>query len=134
MTYPDSSCADGNKRIISVTHFLPYYAIATNEDEEIVWKLEKRKGHSAMYAGIRSLKKSETKDSTISIVAGCIGNYIDSNNEEQDSFLLSEKNKNSLREILWLNDRMIPVFMDETTAANHYEGYCKQGTFIITSI
>ncbi|OMJ09246.1 hypothetical protein AYI70_g11021 [Smittium culicis] len=134
MTNPDSSCTDGNKRIISVTHFLPYYATATNDDEEIVWKLEKRKGHSAMYAGIRSIKKLEAKDSTISIVVGCIGNYIDLNNEEQDSFLLSEKNKNSLREILWLNGRMIPVFMDEYTAANHYDGYCKQGILIITSI
>ncbi|KAK3814090.1 MAG: glycosyltransferase family 20-domain-containing protein [Benniella sp.] len=82
--------------------------------------LEPRRGHSAMYSGIKSLEKDlET------IQIGWVGELAD-----QDGYVvpykhLSEKHKQSLKDRLWEKEKVVPIFLEDSRAAGHYEGYCK---------
>lgn len=84
--------------------------------------LETRHGHSAMYSGIKSLEKDlET------IQIGWVGELSD-----QDGYVfpyknLSEKHEQNLRDKLWNKEKVVPIFLEESRAAGHYEGYCKSG-------
>ncbi|KAI8605114.1 glycosyltransferase family 20-domain-containing protein, partial [Dissophora ornata] len=95
-------------------------AASTNPSENGGCLLEQRRGHSAMYSGIKSLEKDlET------IQIGWVGELAD-----QDGFLvpsknLSETHKQNVREKLWAKEKVVPIFLDDNRAAGHYEGYCK---------
>ncbi|PVU86865.1 hypothetical protein BB559_006236 [Furculomyces boomerangus] len=118
-------------RVLAVSHYLPVYAIAETETHPIKWKLVGRRGHTVLYSGIRSLSKN--KENIIgfgpdydNVVVGLVGNYCGVDKEEHDTFKLPESSKLSLMEALWKYGNMVPVIVDEKTAHDHYEGYCKQ--------
>ncbi|KAJ2496894.1 hypothetical protein GGH96_005501 [Coemansia sp. RSA 1972] len=111
-------------RIIAASHFLPF-SIAVSEEtptEPYQWKVSRRSGHTAMYAGIRSLSDNPNADCTH---VGWIGNYKDLKGEEHSCDDLSHESRTNICKELEKHDA-VPVFVDETTANGHYEGYSKQ--------
>lgn len=85
-------------------------------------KLEGRRGHSALYSGIMSLRKDlET------IQIGWVGELADQDGYIVPSKSLNESHKQAMREKLWTKDKVVPIFLDDSRAAGHYEGYCKSG-------
>ncbi|KAJ2722429.1 hypothetical protein GGI07_003327 [Coemansia sp. Benny D115] len=111
------------KRIIAATHFLPFRVSVSKEtpSEPYKWEVSRRGGHTAMYAGIRSLSESANSDC---IVLGWIGNYKDLKGEEHSCSSLSEESQDNIRKALQVH-KAVPVFIDEETANGHYEGYSK---------
>ncbi|KAF9182961.1 threalose-6-phosphate phosphatase [Haplosporangium sp. Z 767] len=82
--------------------------------------LEPRRGHSAMYSGIMSLNKDlET------IQIGWVGELADQDGYIVPSKSLTEKHKQSLKNKLWQQAKVVPIFLEDSRAAGHYEGYCK---------
>ncbi|KAF9198551.1 threalose-6-phosphate phosphatase [Haplosporangium sp. Z 27] len=83
--------------------------------------LHPRRGHSALYSGVRTLEKAYE---TIQI--GWVGEIAD-----QDGYIvpcknLTEKHKSNIKEKLWQKDKVVPIFLDDDKATGHYEGYCKR--------
>ncbi|ORX75469.1 hypothetical protein K493DRAFT_321698 [Basidiobolus meristosporus CBS 931.73] len=123
-------------RIITLTHFLPHACCFEGQvqkeskhgDEKVLstsppetkWKIAPRRGHSAMYAGLRSLEETEE-----CIHVGCVGDIKDVNGDILDSNFLSPNHQQTLKKFLWESEKLLPVFLDEKEAAGHYEGYCK---------
>ncbi|KAG0292977.1 threalose-6-phosphate phosphatase [Dissophora globulifera] len=82
--------------------------------------LDQRRGHSAMYSGIKSLEKDlET------IQIGWVGELADQDGYVVPAKNLTEKHKRNLRDKLWAKEKVVPIFLDDNRAAGHYEGYCK---------
>ncbi|KAG0052579.1 threalose-6-phosphate phosphatase [Gryganskiella cystojenkinii] len=82
--------------------------------------LEQRRGHSAMYSGIMSLRKDlET------IQIGWVGELADQDGFVVPSKNLTETHKTQLKDKLWEKEKVVPIFLDDSRAAGHYEGYCK---------
>ncbi|KAF9136766.1 threalose-6-phosphate phosphatase, partial [Mortierella sp. GBA39] len=82
--------------------------------------LEGRRGHSALYSGIMSLRKDlET------IQIGWVGELADQDGYIVPSKNLNESHKRAMKEKLWAKDKVVPIFLDDSRAAGHYEGYCK---------
>ncbi|KAG0208753.1 threalose-6-phosphate phosphatase [Mortierella sp. GBA30] len=91
---------------------------SSNEDSDCI--LEPRRGHSAMYSGIMSLMKDlET------IQIGWVGELADQDGYVVPSKNLTEGHKQSLNDKLWQRERVVPIFLEDSRAAGHYEGYCK---------
>ncbi|KAJ2785426.1 hypothetical protein H4R18_000509 [Coemansia javaensis] len=111
-------------RIIAATHFLPFTIAVAAETpvEPYQWTVMGRRGHTAMYAGIRSL--NEMPNATCTQV-GWIGNYTDPAGEQRPCDSLSEKSRANIRSALSKHNA-VPVFVDEAVAHGHYEGYSKQ--------
>lgn len=84
--------------------------------------LEQRRGHSAMYSGIISL----SQDWKI-IQIGWVGELADQDGYVVPSKNLSESHRQALKEKLWQQEKVVPIFLDDNRAAGHYEGYCKGG-------
>ena len=89
-----------------------------------IWHLSNRRGHSAMYAALDSLKKDYR-----TLYIGGTGSIMsnDSKKTTVPTTSLSPEEKYSLKHLL--NDKydMLPVFMDDKLSFGHYEGYSKQG-------
>ncbi|KAF9316164.1 threalose-6-phosphate phosphatase [Podila horticola] len=82
--------------------------------------LEQRRGHSALYSGITSVSKDlET------IQIGWVGEIADQDGYVVPSKNLSESHKQSLKGKLWEQEKVVPIFLEDSRAAGHYEGYCK---------
>ncbi|KAF9289759.1 threalose-6-phosphate phosphatase [Mortierella alpina] len=82
--------------------------------------LEPRRGHSAMYSGIMSLRKDlET------VQIGWVGELADQDGYVVPSKNLTDTHKQSLKDKLWQRERVVPIFLEDSRAAGHYEGYCK---------
>ncbi|KAI9485265.1 MAG: glycosyltransferase family 20-domain-containing protein [Benjaminiella poitrasii] len=119
-------------RIIQVTHQIAYEINREfKPDDQSFWSFNIRHGHSAMYAGIHSLK-----DEWEIISIGWSGkiherivNVADSaenvNMCEMDPSLLSEKDKEKIKKQLRQDHQCIPLFLDNGSIAGHYYGYCK---------
>lgn len=91
-----------------------------HEDGDCI--LEGRRGHSALYSGIMSLRKDlET------IQIGWVGELADQDGYIVPSKNLNESHKQAMKEKLWAKDKVVPIFLDDSRAAGHYEGYCKSG-------
>lgn len=106
-------------RIINVTHMLPYEIAKPAKGD---FKLTPRRGHGAMYSGIESL----SKDWQCVHIGGTGPIHYD----EEQSFNLDEALRPALKEQLdQLPRAMVPVFLDDENATNHYEGYCKTGQY-----
>ncbi|KAF9188721.1 threalose-6-phosphate phosphatase [Haplosporangium sp. Z 767] len=82
--------------------------------------LEQRRGHSALYSGIMSIRKDME---TIQI--GWVGELADQDGYVVPSKNLTESHKRALKEKLWNKEKVVPLFLDDSRAAGHYEGYCK---------
>lgn len=86
--------------------------------------LEQRRGHSALYSGITSVSEDlET------IQIGWVGEIADQDGYVVPSKNLSESHKQSLKDKLWEQEKVVPIFLEDSRAAGHYEGYCKGGAF-----
>ncbi|KAJ1998591.1 hypothetical protein GGI04_004934, partial [Coemansia thaxteri] len=111
-------------RIIAASHFLPF-AVAVSEatpEEPYQWTVSRRSGHTAMYAGIRSLSEHPN---TECIQLGWIGNYRSLDGQEHPCDLLSEESRANIATALEPHCA-VPVFISEDIANGHYEGYSKQ--------
>ncbi|KAI9179323.1 hypothetical protein H9P43_005986 [Blastocladiella emersonii ATCC 22665] len=112
------------------------------------WALAPRRGHSALYAGIQSLahKAAASPDacdaasaptdpaSTASaatgpfhesVYIGTLGPIVDSHGRIVEQYELSAADRAELADLLWREQRCIPVLVDDDTASKHYSGYCK---------
>ncbi|RCI04763.1 threalose-6-phosphate phosphatase, partial [Rhizopus stolonifer] len=86
-----------------------------------IWRLTQRRGHSAMYAAVDSLKKDyET------LYIGSTGSIVTDENDPIDVNDVNEKERESLRDLLLAKYDMIPIFVEDELASGHYEGYSKQ--------
>ncbi|KAJ3265049.1 threalose-6-phosphate phosphatase [Chytriomyces hyalinus] len=98
-------------KLITATHHLPV-ELHLEGDRHV---LHPRKGHSALYSGIKSLKTTENV-----VHVGCLGSLVTENGLEpipntDEMLALFSTTANAFQ----------PVFVDHDTAASHYEGYCK---------
>lgn len=84
--------------------------------------LDPRRGHSAMYSGILSLSKDYK---TVQI--GWVGEIADQDGYVVPSKNLTEEHKQNLKDKLWEKEKVVPIFLEDSRAAGHYEGYCKTG-------
>ncbi|KAJ2162076.1 hypothetical protein GGF46_000951 [Coemansia sp. RSA 552] len=111
-------------RIIAAAHFLPFTITVDKEtpEEPYTWKVSRRSGHTAMYAGIRALGE---RPNTACTQVGWIGNYRDLKGDEHPCEGLSDESRANICNEL-AKHSAVPVFVDEDTANGHYEGYSKQ--------
>ncbi|KAI9099945.1 glycosyltransferase family 20-domain-containing protein [Phlyctochytrium arcticum] len=84
------------------------------------WKLQTRRGHSAIYSGIYALKPAEEL-----VHVGWTGTAYDDESYSLETDTLTEESRQSLSDELWEHKQCVPVFLDEKKSAGHYEGYCK---------
>ncbi|OLY79651.1 hypothetical protein AYI68_g6273 [Smittium mucronatum] len=70
---------------------------------------------------------SPNSPSLTTITIGCLVTYIDVEGQPKPTSSLSELNQTCLRQALWDYGKYVPIFIDETTEKNYYNGYCKQG-------
>ncbi|TPX70054.1 hypothetical protein SpCBS45565_g02009 [Spizellomyces sp. 'palustris'] len=84
------------------------------------WKFQERRGHSAIFAGINSLKDTEKL-----IHIGWTGTTYDDESYPLESNSLTRELRQSLTDELWERKKCVPVILDDKKAAGHYEGYCK---------
>ncbi|CAG8440488.1 10953_t:CDS:10 [Acaulospora colombiana] len=114
---PDGMTA--NRRIINVTHMIPYDPhMKVSETEGLQWSLTTRRGHSALYSGIRSLD-SEWNNYHV----GFIGPVFEGDKQLEPCQLTSEI-KESLEEHL-AKAKIAPVWLEDSEHHGHYEGFCK---------
>ncbi|KAF9576760.1 threalose-6-phosphate phosphatase, partial [Lunasporangiospora selenospora] len=85
-------------------------AEATLENGDCI--LEQRRGHSAMYSGIRSLRQDlET------IQIGWVGELADQDGYVVPFKSLNNEQKQNLRDKLWEKEKVVPIFLDDKRAA-----------------
>ncbi|KAF9332889.1 threalose-6-phosphate phosphatase [Podila minutissima] len=91
--------------------------------------LEQRRGHSALYSGIMSLRNDlET------IQIGWVGELADQDGYVVPSNKLTESHRLAMKEKLWNKEKVVPIFLEDSRAAGHYEGYCKTGKSLSWSL
>ncbi|KAI8973309.1 glycosyltransferase family 20-domain-containing protein [Mycotypha africana] len=87
-----------------------------------IWQLSTRKGHSAMYAAIDSLKKDYQ-----TLYIGSTGAVLTMPDKQfVKAETISDSDKESLRHLLQTKHGMIPIFIEDKLSQGHYEGYSKQ--------
>lgn len=95
----------------------------SNIGETGAWKLKRRRGYSAMNAGIKSLDNHYK-----TLYIGSVGNVVtDHSRGHVPNEQVTQEERDSLRRLLNSEHHMDPIFIDENLAYGHYEGYCKQG-------
>ncbi|KAF9583769.1 threalose-6-phosphate phosphatase [Lunasporangiospora selenospora] len=93
---------------------------ASTDTDPCEFLLEPRRGHSALYSGIKSLCNDlET------IQIGWVGELADQDGYVVPCKNLSESQKRVMKEQLWKKEKVVPIYLDDSRAAGHYEGYCK---------
>ncbi|KAI7894428.1 glycosyltransferase family 20-domain-containing protein [Mucor mucedo] len=88
-----------------------------------IWHLSTRRGHSAMYAALDSLKKDYR-----TLYIGGTGS-ITTNNDKKlpvEVATIDDEERESLRHLLRSRYDMVPIFVDDKLSFGHYEGYSKQ--------
>ncbi|CEG77264.1 hypothetical protein RMATCC62417_12050 [Rhizopus microsporus] len=85
------------------------------------WRLTQRRGHSAMYAAIDSLKKDYQ-----TLYIGGTGSIFTDENDPIEVNDISEEERDSLTSLLLSKYDMLPIFVEDKLASGHYEGYSKQ--------
>ncbi|ORY92359.1 glycosyltransferase family 20-domain-containing protein [Syncephalastrum racemosum] len=116
-----SSNGSGNSLEAPISHLAKRRSTMPTLGETDMWRLNSRRGHSAMYSGLDSLKP---KYDTLYI--GSTGNIMSNHSDHVPSEEIREEERNSLGSLLFLKHQMIPIFLDDKLAHGHYEGYCKQ--------
>lgn len=88
-----------------------------------IWRLSTRRGHSAMYAALDSLKKDYR-----TLYIGGTGTILSYHDKQPvDSASITDSDKESLKHLLKSKYDMTPIFIDDKLSFGHYEGYSKQG-------
>lgn len=104
---------DRGNRVIVASHQLPIVCILKDKS----WILNQRFGHTALYAGINSLKCKKLQ-------VGWTGAFHDENGNNIDPSTLSAELIASLKSEL-LKKNCIPVILSRAESLGHYEGFCK---------
>ncbi|ORX62446.1 hypothetical protein DM01DRAFT_1315912 [Hesseltinella vesiculosa] len=104
-------------RVINVTHQLPF-EIRHDPQQSPPWQLTERRGHHAMYSGIRSLASSQCDIYHV----GWIGHVSYAQHPAPND--LSESDKAILTR-LFLDHHCLPLFLNTESIVGHYDGYCK---------
>ncbi|KAI7867671.1 glycosyltransferase family 20-domain-containing protein [Spinellus fusiger] len=86
-----------------------------------MWRLYQRRGHSAMYSGLESLKKDSR-----TLYIGGTGAILSEHRDHMNAEDVTEEQKDSLRDLLSSKHAIVPIFIEHALALSHYEGYCKQ--------
>ncbi|KAF9570758.1 threalose-6-phosphate phosphatase [Mortierella alpina] len=101
-------------------HLEPPTAVADGAAQDGEFILEQRRGHSALYSGVMSLGKDlET------IQIGWVGELADQDGYVVPCKNVTESRRAALKEQLWQKEKVVPLFLEDSCAAGHYEGYCK---------
>ncbi|TPX43022.1 hypothetical protein SeMB42_g04895 [Synchytrium endobioticum] len=100
---------------------LPSSTPQSSQHGSLQWTLKSRRGHSALYSGIRSL--TDRGDEVVHV--GWVGVMTDEGGEELPLNKVSNEQQAQLSDLLWANKKCVPVFLNDRAATNHYEGYCK---------
>ncbi|KAF9416520.1 threalose-6-phosphate phosphatase [Podila epigama] len=91
----------------------------STEDNDCI--LEQRRGRSALYSGINSIRKDlET------IQLGWVSEITNQDGYVVPSNSLTEAQQKSIKVKLWKREKVVPIFLEDNRAAGHYEGYCKK--------
>ncbi|KAJ3120370.1 threalose-6-phosphate phosphatase [Nowakowskiella sp. JEL0407] len=93
---------------------------SAKRSDKIEWNFKARRGHSALYAGVRSLV---SKAPVLHI--GWTDSVLDDEKEPIETNQLGEEFTEDLTKVLSETKNCVPVFLDDKIAAKHYEGYCK---------
>ncbi|KAI7862975.1 glycosyltransferase family 20-domain-containing protein [Spinellus fusiger] len=113
----DTSLCHG--RILHACHQLPFETTYMGPGK--LWTFSPRRGHSAMHAGIRSLK-----DQWQTLLFGAVGQiHVFSQVNEESKQLWTDQDVLQLEQQLEQEHRCIPLLLDNESAAGHYDGYCK---------
>ncbi|CAG8548967.1 12250_t:CDS:10 [Acaulospora morrowiae] len=108
-----------NRRIINVTHMIPFDPrMKVSDTEGVQWELTTRRGHSALYSGIRSLD-AEWNNYHV----GFVGPVFDEEKQVESSHLTND-HKKSLEGCL-AKFKVVPVWLEDAEHHGHYEGFCK---------
>lgn len=107
-----------------ISHLERRRSTITNVGQTNIWHLTTRRGHSAMYAALDSLKKDYR-----TLYIGSTGTICTNNDKKLpvETKKINEEEKKSLRDLLKSKHDMIPIFIDDQTSFGHYEGYSKKG-------
>ncbi|KAI8099768.1 glycosyltransferase family 20-domain-containing protein [Halteromyces radiatus] len=126
MTLFDNIKQDGSKanrrRIINVTHQIPFEIHHQPGRTPSPWYFKSRRHHEAMNGGIHSLTEHGTWDI---VHIGWIGQIQWHSGEDTMTRLLTEQDKQELRNELWQEHHSIPLFLNAESIQGHYDGYCK---------
>lgn len=120
------SNGSGNSVEAPISHLAKRRSTMPTLGETDMWRLNARRGHSAMYSGLDSLKQNYD-----TLYIGSTGNIVSNHSDHVACEDLRQEERNSLGSLLFLKHQMIPIFIDDKLAHGHYEGYCKQGPFIL---
>ncbi|KAJ3328575.1 threalose-6-phosphate phosphatase [Blyttiomyces sp. JEL0837] len=115
-------------KLIVVTHHLPVTCVLSSSTTESIsatatqWRLAQRRGHSALFSGIKSLKEDENV-----LHIGWVGHCMDDDGKTIDFGTAPMSVRKSLHNAM-SGQKLVPVFLDEQVAYGHYEGYLTDGT------
>ncbi|RCI04436.1 threalose-6-phosphate phosphatase [Rhizopus stolonifer] len=84
-----------------------------------IWQLSTRRGHSAMYAALDSLKKDYR-----TLYIGGTGPIL--THPDKLHIEPTQEQQQTLTELLRSKHDMVPLFIEENLSMGHYEGYSKQ--------
>lgn len=84
------------------------------------WSFVQRADHSALYAGILSLKADVD-----TLIIGCVDRVYDERNSSFDLGYLNAEMKSSLKHALKSEHACHAIFLDSKLSCAHYEGFCK---------
>ncbi|KAH8553826.1 glycosyltransferase family 20-domain-containing protein [Umbelopsis sp. PMI_123] len=85
------------------------------------WKLTQRGGHSAMYSGLESLKKSWD-----CVYLGSPGPLETEDGDTITTEDLQDSDKEIIKKLLKDAGNIVPIFLGTKVSVGHYEGYCKK--------
>ncbi|KAI8918785.1 glycosyltransferase family 20-domain-containing protein [Entophlyctis helioformis] len=88
------------------------------------WTLTQRRGHSALFSGIRLLTDSDDYEEDV-VHIGWLGYGSSDPNAVVLTPSTPKATVDDVKELLWSRKQCVPVVLDEEAAKNHYEGYCK---------
>ncbi|KAI9281131.1 glycosyltransferase family 20-domain-containing protein [Sporodiniella umbellata] len=86
-----------------------------------LWRLTQRRGYSAMYTALDSLKKDYQ-----TLYIGGTGPIVTGENDSINVSDVDKSEQESLKDLLETKYDILPVFIENKLAFGHYEGYSKQ--------
>ncbi|KAG1456433.1 hypothetical protein G6F56_006833 [Rhizopus delemar] len=104
-----------------ISHVQKRQSILTALGQTNIWRLTQRRGHSAMYAGIDSMKKDHE-----TLYIGSTGAIKSEDDEPIEVDDINREEREGLSELLQSKYNIDPIFISDKQAYGHYEGYSKQ--------
>jgi trehalose-phosphatase len=98
-------------------YFFPRNVSPVQSEHADEWTFSERQGYSALYAGIASLKNV--------VQVGWIGKVYNASGDLVPFVDIPRESLDNLKEMLWRERKMVPVFLSDQIASGAYEGFCK---------